>query len=169
MPCGTVASRVQPMKPTALAKLPFLVMSCGGTPRTTVPFHLYSSSNGIHLRSPSSSVRTMSDNLYCEPCSRFLRGELRLLRTREWAMKWAVAFEHHTDFESFENAMRLPCALCSLAHHHSDDTLDALDWTPLEVCYRYDHINNTRNMWFRNAVYLSASLVIVPCSCEYRI
>lgn len=53
----------------------------------------------------------MPDEQYCKPCERFLRGEAYITHQR----RTCVVFIHHPNAESFNNALKLPCSICSLA------------------------------------------------------
>jgi hypothetical protein len=78
-------------------------------------------------------VSNMTCNLYCEPCRRFLAGKMYVIDgDRNY-----VVFEHHDTFESFEDAMSLPCAICSFAYAHGVEKPTALEWTKLVGKYTY--------------------------------
>lgn len=51
----------------------------------------------------------MSEEKFCDPCTKLLRGE------REHPHQVNTHVTHHPDAKSFEEALRLPCTLCSLA------------------------------------------------------
>jgi hypothetical protein len=73
----------------------------------------------------------MPDNLYCEPCRLLLRGELSVISHFENG----VCFNHHDDYESFNTAMHLPCAICSLAYTYAKNSPCAVSWVKLVGYY----------------------------------
>lgn len=87
-----------------------------------------------------------------------------------------VFFEHHTTFESFEEALSLPCAICSFAYAHDAKPPTALDWTTLMghyLCldhgrqlYFYQH-DDRRLSNHRRLLNPSARLSLVPDSSEW--
>jgi hypothetical protein len=88
----------------------------------------------------------------CEPCDRFLRGEINIIsQDKAW-----VSFEHHRDFQSFDTALRLPCAICSLAWTYaarrpsSDNWVELLGtyscYSPSLVCTLYFHTERNEQL-----------------------
>jgi hypothetical protein len=75
----------------------------------------------------------MSTSRYCEPCSCFLRGEIVIT----FQTKSSVTFEHHRDFQSFDTALRLPCAICSLAWTYAKSPPSMDDWAELLGAYSF--------------------------------
>jgi hypothetical protein len=86
----------------------------------------------------------MSTSRYCEPCDRFLRGDLIITSQTETS----VVFEHHRDFQSFNEALHLPCAICSLAwtYVRSQPSID--HWFGLSGVYSF--APSERDLKFRS-------------------
>jgi hypothetical protein len=75
----------------------------------------------------------MPDNLYCKPCRLLLCGELSVISHSENG----VRFDHHDDYESFNTAMHLPCAICSLAYTYAKNSPCAVSWVKLVGYYHW--------------------------------
>ena len=75
----------------------------------------------------------MLDNLYCEPCHGLLVGKVNIISERYDC----INFKHHDTFESFNKALRLPCAICTLVYAYSGQMPTALGWKKLLGSYQY--------------------------------
>jgi hypothetical protein len=111
----------------------------------------------------------MSANLYCEPCCRLLCGEVSLIDESECH----ITFNHHYDFESFHKAMRLPCAICSLAYTYARNSPSALSWVKSVGQYIYvrgRHEERTLSFFpdgpYSKGSYRSATLILKPWLSE---
>jgi hypothetical protein len=78
-----------------------------------------------------STPDNMSENRYCEPCARFLRGEITI--TRQYTD--VVTFEHHREFQSFDAALRMPCVICSLAWTYATNPPTMENWVGMLGTY----------------------------------
>ena len=77
----------------------------------------------------------MAENLYCEPCRKFLCGEVSIVYHYEGKSMKSVSFEHHDSFESFDKAMKLPCAICTKVWSTNTALPTVRNWKPLKGTY----------------------------------
>jgi hypothetical protein len=149
-------------------------ISVAGSPVTSPSHHLSSelkASSATNvlttLLSPErqrcfqSNPETMSANRYCEPCDRFLRGEITITIQE----KNQVTFEHHRDFQSFDTALRLQCAICSLAWTYAKSLPSMNHWIGMLGVYSF--WPGERDLKFcsegQERLYFSDSLSLEPC------
>jgi hypothetical protein len=114
----------------------------------------------------------MPDNLYCEPCRRFAQGEAFKIDEFD---SGRAEFTHHEDFASFNEAIQLPCSICTLAWRDVQKPLSTYNGE-LGVMgwYSYSQRNNERRLWFflldreRNPGKQSNILALVPWPSELQ-
>jgi hypothetical protein len=94
----------------------------------------------------------MSESRYCEPCERFLRGDIiikekriRLVISKQLIFE-DVVFEHHRSFQSIDAALRLPCTICSRAWKHAKYPSSESSWRRLLGFYGFFEFK--RNLGF---------------------
>lgn len=88
----------------------------------------------------------MSEEHYCEPCRRFLVGDLLIHSDKEGPDH--IVFDHHLDYGSFEKAMQLPCLICTSAWANQKRTVNENDWKKLVGCYGFNRNNGQRTLYF---------------------
>lgn len=109
----------------------------------------------------------MSNDLYCEPCRRLLAGDIPIIEVDENS----VEFDHHVEFNSFENAIGLPCSICSLAWHGASNSPSAHNWVKIRGNYYIDKENQERRLDFSSghnyrSSYHSNTLALIPWASE---
>lgn len=77
----------------------------------------------------------MAKDLYCEPCRKFLCGKVTIGYHTEGKSIKTVSFEHHDSFESFDKAMKLPCAICTKAWSTTTALSIVCNWKSLIGTY----------------------------------
>jgi hypothetical protein len=88
----------------------------------------------------------MLDNLFCEPCLRLTRGEVFGIDEFD---SGGTSFTHHDNFASFDEAIHLPCSICTLAWRDVQKPLSTSNWgCGLLGLYRYSRRNNERKFFF---------------------
>jgi hypothetical protein len=89
----------------------------------------------------------MSEEHYCEPCRRFLVGELLILHSN-YEDPYRIFFDHHLDYGSFEKAMQLPCLICTSAWANEKKSLNEIRWKKLVGCYHCDRHDGKGTLYF---------------------
>ena len=72
----------------------------------------------------------MSDDLFCDPCQRFLSGENPSLYQENGELN----FVHHSTAESFRQALELPCSICRRLRREISQQRRIVDPDLLDVC-----------------------------------
>lgn len=106
------------------------------------------------------TTQIMLDSLYCEPCYRFLRGDVVVIQDD----KSSIVFEHHDDYGSLSNALNLPCTICSLAWQ-SDEPSELHCARGVRGTYSYNPHSTGHVMRFTyrdNDLYGSDQVVFIP-------
>jgi hypothetical protein len=80
-----------------------------------------------------------------------------------------ITFNHHYDFKSFDTAMQLPCAICSLAYSYVEHPPSALSWVRT-LGYYHCHSDEKLLRFYPDSedgwVKGSNNLVLIPWSGE---
>lgn len=71
------------------------------------------------VRSPIIILLVMPGEQYCEPCKRLLCGKAQPYSENAWR----IDFTHHSDANSFKEALGLPCFVCSFAWNEKECSL----------------------------------------------
>lgn len=62
----------------------------------------------------------MTETKLCEPCRRLLVGDLPVHIDKECLDE--IKFDHHINYDSYKEAMQLPCSICTLAWLNAKDS-----------------------------------------------
>lgn len=90
----------------------------------------------------------MTETKLCEPCRRFVVGDLRL--RDDYNSRFVVAFDHHVDFDSYKEAMQLPCSICTLAWLNAKECPLESDFQGVTAVLLYGKWEDTLTLRFWN-------------------